>query len=74
MENVNTIKLRERLNQTLEQYGMTLMFVAKSLGWKYHNLNKFKNNHINMSLKRQKALSEFLDKYDLEDTKKKVMI
>ena len=70
MENVNANKLRKRLNQTLNEYGMTLMFITKSLGWKYHNLNKFKNGHINMSVQRQKELSTFLDEYD----KKKVII
>jgi len=70
MENVNAIKLRKRLNQTLEQYGMTLIFISRSLGWKYHNLNKFKNGHVNMSVQRQEKLSKFLDEYD----KKKVMI
>jgi hypothetical protein len=74
MENVNANKIRERLNETLEQYGMTLMFISKSLGWKYHNLNKFKNGHINMSAKRQKMLSEFLDKFDNDVVKKKVPI
>ena len=61
MENVNAIKLRKRLNQTLNEYGMTLMFISRSLGWKYHNLNKFKNGHVNMSVQRQEELSEFLD-------------
>jgi hypothetical protein len=71
MENVNN--LRKRLLQTLNKYGMTLMFISRSLGWKYHNLNKFKNGHINMSAKKREELSAFLDQYD-QYSKKKVAI
>lgn len=74
MEDVNAIKLRKRLHQTLNEYGMTLMFISRSLGWKYHNLNKFKNGHVNMSIQRQEKLSEFLNQYDKKINKKKVMI
>jgi len=73
MENVSgmssgldSVHLRQRLNRVLDQYGMTLQFVCRNLGWKYHAVNKFKNDKADMSLERKRLLSQFLDKFDID--------
>jgi hypothetical protein len=64
LDNINAVNLRNRLHRVLDHYGMKLTYISNELGWKYHNLNKFKNGHVDMSLHRQRVLDEFLDKYD----------
>jgi hypothetical protein len=55
---------RERFKNIVEEYGVTVSFVARALKWDKANLIKFKNGQLNISKHREIMLAEFLDKYD----------